>query len=332
MERYTPPRYGRNINLDPDPDSNPNLSIQVNTEPETNKEVPPGFTYARPTQTNALPIILLILFASPYIKIDKARSLLMDSGIDNHFDDSDTILEILSSIHPFLDPEYQDGINFIFGLSEARTILKSLLDGSYQTTRLLSAMERPTSYQDRAIGIIKALQPYITLENQTLINRILDVNNTLEKLVFRLRKFRQQDIETQDSKGSNLARVMEIIDIIKILIPAEQQQYINQISNILRIVETVELAQLLNAPRRDDPSSKVETETIAKEKSKPPSIEKEQVSKSIDSSDDKPNDKVENMSNVLKTMFNPEQAKSLDMIIKMAQLMAKDSTEKKSAD
>ena len=39
---------------------------------------------------------------------------------------------------------------------------------------------------------------------------------------------------------------MELIDIVKILIPEQQQQYLNQICNALKVVETVELTKLLN--------------------------------------------------------------------------------------
>ena len=38
------------------------------------------------------------------------------------------------------------------------------------------------------------------------------------------------------------------------------------------------------------------------------------------------------LSNSFKSMLKPEQAKSLDLIMKMAQLLAQDSTEKESAD
>lgn len=331
MDRYTSQYYGKKIDLDPELKNSSKSLTQTKSKAEIKKEIPPGFTYAKPTQANTLPVALLILFATPYINTAKSRSFLMNNSVDDSFDDTDTILDILSSVYPYMDPEYQDGLNFVFGLFEIRTLLRSLFDGTYQTARLLKA-DRPTSYQDRVIGIIKAFQPYIPLENQTVINKIIDVNSTLERLVLRLKRFRQYDIDTQDFR-SNLARVTEMIDILKVLIPVEQQQQINKISSILKIAEAVELAQLSNAPREDESTSIVETNTIDNGGSNLTTDEvQDKLVKDLEAPRDKPNDNVENLSNVLKTMLNPEQAKSVDMIVKMAQLLAKDSSGEKNAD
>ena len=303
------------------------------------RDIPPGFTYARPSKRNPLPIVLFILLVSPYIKRHKANIVLEDSAIDT-FDDSDTVLDILSSIYPYLDLEYQDGINFIFGLAEVRSILNSLLKGTYYKYSKLDTSIQPASYQEKVIGIIRSLQPYISLENQALINRILDTFSSTKELVYRLNKFKHQSLEVQTSSKNNLQKVSELIDIIKMLIPGEQQQYFNQISNILRMVETVELAQLVNAPEKDTLPTTSEnkiasnTEEAAKEKdlednkeiSIPSNSNIEAGKKSIN---------LEAISHSLKSMLKPEQANSLDLIMKMAQLLAQDNTEnaeKESAD
>jgi len=332
------------------------------------RDIPPGFTYARPSKRNPLPIVLFILLVSPYIKRHKANIVLEDSAIDT-FDDSDTVLDILSSIYPYLDLEYQDGINFIFGLAEVRSILNSLLKGTYYKYSKLDTSIQPASYQEKVIGIIRSLQPYISLENQALINRILDTFSSTKELVYRLNKFKHQSLEVQTSSKNNLQKVSELIDIIKMLIPGEQQQYFNQISNILRMVETVELAikmlipgeqqqyfnqisnilrmvetvelaQLLNAPEKDTLPTTSEnkiasnTEEAAKEKD---SGDNKEISIPSNSNIEagKKSINLEAISHSLKSMLKPEQANSLDLIMKMAQLLAQDNTEnaeKESAD
>lgn len=327
MERYASPRYRRNANLHPAPSSKANPPMEVNTKTEINSEIPPGFAYASPTQANPLPIILLILFASPYIKIDKASPMVMDNSVNNSFEESDTVLDVLSSIHPYLAPELQDRINFVFGLSEARDILKSLFDGTYHTSRIFNIVEQPTNSQERAIGIIKSLQPYISLENQTLINRVLDVNSTVEKLKKSMHKFNQQDVGIEGIKRNNVSKVMEIIDIVKILVPAEQQHNINQISGMLKVVEALEVAQLLNTPNIASIAPKSTANAMISEKDRPPAIDKESTSTQEIIADNK----TENISNALKSMLNPEQAKSIDLIMKMAQLFTQNSEEDSSA-
>ncbi|NLN41727.1 MAG: hypothetical protein GX160_07065 [Clostridiales bacterium] len=289
------------------------------------RDIPPGFTYARPSQRNPIPIVWLILLVSPYIKRYKASTVLEESEI-NTFDDSDTILDMLSSIYPYLDLEYQDGINFIFGLAEVKAILNSLLRGTYYKFSRLDTGIQPMSPQERVIGIIRSLQPYIPLENQAHINRILDTFSSAKELIYRLNKFKHQSLEVQNSNKNNLEKAMELIDIIKLLIPREQQHNISKISNILRMVETVELAQLLKSPEEDAMPTTTENKIVANTE--------ENITSSSDpdiESDKKPMD-LEAISHSLKSMMKPEQAKSLDLIMKMAQLLAQDSTEKESAD
>lgn len=301
------------------------------------KDIPPGFTYARPSQRNPLPVVLFILLVSPYIKRQKVNTFLEDSEIDS-FDDSDTILDILSSIYPYLDLEYQDGINFIFALAEVRTILNSLLKGTYHKFSRLDAGIQPSSYQERVIGIIRSLQPYISLENQVLINRILDTFDNTKEFIYRLNRFKQQSLELQSSSKNSLEKVTELIDIIKMLLPSEQHQFLKQISNILRMAETVELARLLNSPENNASPDETENKTTANDNEKAFENNKEDTIASSDSNvdsnveADKQPINLEAISHSFKSMLKPEQAKSLDLIMKMAQLLAQDSTEKESAD
>lgn len=297
------------------------------------KDIPPGFTYARPSQRNPLPVVLFILLVSPYIKRQKVNTFLEESEIDS-FDDSDTILDILSSIYPYLDLEYQDGINFIFALAEVRTILNSLFKGTYHKFSRLDAGIQPSSYQERLIGIIRALQPYISLENQVLINRILDTFDNTKELIYRLNRFKQQSLELQSSSKNSLEKVTELIDIIKMLLPSEQHQFLKQLSNILRMAETVELAQLLNSPENNASPAETENKTTANDNKEAFENNKEDTIASSDSNveTDKQPINLEAISNSFKSMLKPEQAKSLDLIMKMAQLLAQDSTEKESAD
>lgn len=335
MESYTSHRYRR--------DEAP--PEQVNIRPEGFGKIPPGFTCAPSLQVNPLPVILLILLASPYIKSNKTHSPLMDQGMtdqgmmdqgidlysqesDMNMDESDLILDMLSSIYPYVDSKLQDGINLVFGLSETRDKLMSLVEGTYQAPRVFSLVESPRDYKERAVGIIRSLQPYISLENQTLINRALDISDTMETLVNRLDRFRREsNIRTQSPMGINLPDLVEIIDIVKILVPGEQQQQLSQISNIIRVIETVELAQLLNTSHKVGPTYEAESEPPSKGSSPSAKIKGGPPVKG-----EVPEEKMRAMSDILKTMLNPEQAKSVDLIMNMAQLLSKDSQDKKNAD
>ncbi len=340
MEFITPSRYRRNVISNSPTNKSPDLlPNEINTEPEVNRKIPPGFTCAPSIQTNPLPIILMILFASHYIKTDNAKSPimdddtdnypLMDNGVEGNTYESDIIMDMLSSIHPYMDPKIQDGINLIFGLYDMRDRLRSLIDGTYQTSPILTNVEQPFNYKERAIGIIKSIQPYISLENQTIINRILDINSTMEKLIDKLERFRQRDdIVVQGSMSANISKLMEMLDIIKVLIPVETHKYISQINNILKIIEAVEVAQLLNPSNKGEIASKTETRVLSNSDD---SAKTENKGSDHDKKEDS-DEKLNNISNMLKTMLNPEQAKSLELVMGIAQLLTKDSEGNDNAD
>lgn len=340
MEFIASPQHIRHVAPRPPLGSGSDSSAQdVSTKVKSSKKIPPGFTCAPSVQTNPLSTVLLILLATNYIKIDRTSPsfidqdrddyLLTDKDIGNYNSEPDVILDILASIHPHMEPRLQEGINFIFGLSEARDKLKSIIDGSYQNPRIHISSDPPTSYQERTIGIIKSIQPYISLENQTIINRVLDINDTARELLDRLERLRQKDyISTQGVLGINLGRLMEILDIIKILIPAEAQQYISQINNIVKVMEAVELAQLLHPSDKAGLASETEAEALANNNDGSNTTYKE----SDDREKLESHNNIGDLSNGIKTMLNPEQAKSLELVMNMIQLLGKKSDEKNNAD
>ena len=325
MELLNAPQYSSYVNSFSMLNNSHRAPIPINSNPKTEeKNIPLGFTYAPPNQKNPLRLILLILLVSPYIKRDKARTVSRNKAEDN-FDDWDTILDILSSIYPYLDSEYQDGINFIFGLTEAKSLLESLLRGSYYKFSKSDTSMQTSGYQERAIGIIRSIQPYISVENQILLNRILNTIDSLEVLAYRLNRFKQRSLEVQNSNKNSLAKVIDLIDIIKILIPGERQQHFNQISNILKLMETIDLAQGINSSENDNSSitaeNKITSNADIDADTAPENYEEDNKAINIDA-----------ISHSLKSVLKPEQAKSLDLIMKMAQLLSLDSEEKESAD
>ncbi|HZJ57693.1 MAG TPA: hypothetical protein VFD89_05565 [Clostridia bacterium] len=329
MDRYIPLRYSSNINPKINPGNTIDLPKDADKRSGTQKKMPPGFTYAPPAQANPLPIILLILLVSPYIQRARSDSIRLYNSEESQADGSDTVVDILTSIYPYLDPKHQDGINFIVGLAKTKANLQGLIDGTYQTPRISGASKPITSYKERAVGIIKALQPHISLENQTQINRILHVNNTLEKLVDSIERFKERNsIKAQDSAADKISRAMEMIDILKILAPAEQLQYIDQVSNVLRLVGTIELAQQIT-PSIQDSSRVMDGAGAVDGKEQGQSFDDSGATRDATKERD---EKVENISKAFKSVLNPDQAKSLELIMNMAQLLSKDSSDKNGAD
>lgn len=329
MDRYIPPHYASNVNPRLKPGDTANLPIDEVVKSEPPKKIPPGFTYAEPAHTNLLPIILLILLVSPYIQKAKSGAIKTYDSEKSHVDGTNAVVDILTSIYPYLDPKYQDGANFIVGLAEIRANLQGLIDGTYRTPRITATSMPITNYKERAIGIIKSLQPYISLENQTQINRILYVNKTLEKLIDSIKKFKEHDrIRIQDSTAPSISRAMEILDILKILVPAEQLQYIDQISSVLKLLGTIELAQLSTSAIQGTGS--ITDGSEAKDETK----QHHSLHDSGESQDigETGASKSANISKALSTILNQDQAKSLELIMKMAQLLSKDTADKNGAD
>lgn len=325
MDRYIPPRYDGHINPRLKPGDTAKLPIDMEFKSEAKKRIPPGFTYAEPAQTNLLPIILFVLLVSPYIQKAKSASIQSLNNEKIRVEDSNTLVDILSSVYPYLDPQHQDGVNFIVGLAEIKANLQGLIDGTYRTPRISTTSKSITNHKERAIGIIKSLQPYISLENQTQINRILYANKTMEKLVDSIKRFRERDsIRTQDSTTHGISMVMEILDIVRILVPADQLQSIDQISKVLKLLGTIELAQLSTGSPSIADGSEADND-----------LRLDQSLENLDSIQDISGTRGAepgNISETLSKILNPEQAKSLEFIMKMAQLLSKDTVEHNSTD
>lgn len=286
------------------------------TEPKKNyyikphslgEEIPPGFTVSQSPKGSPLPLFVVILLILPYIRASQTRDGFGDSGLNTLMKESDTILDILSSMHPYLDSESQNSINIIFGVFETTDILRSLAQSTYQAPHILSSGDGPMDHRERALGIIKSIQPYISKDNQILIDKVIHTNDAVETLTKKLQQFRRQDVRVSESTEEGIARVAEIIDTIKLLVPPEQQQALNQINKILRIVDIMEVVQQLDGNKKSGALPAPDNTT-------------DETPGDLMSPDSQSEDKTERISNALKTMLNPEQAQSLDLIMKMAQV------------
>ncbi|HZJ82976.1 MAG TPA: hypothetical protein VFD57_04110 [Clostridia bacterium] len=290
-----------------------------------NKEMPPGFTVGQSSRGNPLPMLILILLILPYIKASQVNAEGKNNSLSILMKESNTILDILSAIHPYLDPEYQNGINIVFGLFETTDLLRSLSESTYEPSHILSSIDGSIDPKKRAIGIIQSLQPYITKDNQVLTNKIIHTTNALETLAKKLKEYRQQDININGSREKGIARLTEIIDTIKILVPPGQQQSFNQIGKILKMVEVLEAVQLLDSSNMLDSQNRLESAST-------PNEEGVVIRDDKASSLGKESNPTQNISKTLKSVLKPDQAESVELIMKMAQMLSKDSKDQNSKE
>lgn len=273
--------------------------------------------------TSPLLIIFLALFVAPYIKAKKTPNIkLKDTSY--HQDNSqstDSFLGILSAIHPYLQSEEQWLINAIFGFSEITEIITGLMGNTYQTQKLTMASKQFMSKKEKNIGIMQAIQPYVPYESQALLDKVVQIQNTVNKLANSFNHYKSQDSESQDySKEKMLSRIADTMDIIKPLMPKEQQDGIKQINKVLKIIQAIEMSEILDGFKKtnigDTPALKSQKDIHINDKeilALPESENQDKSDGEIDSS----------------TSTDDEQSNSLEMMIKMAQLLSQ--TMKKDA-
>lgn len=266
-------------------------------------------------QIQALLIILLM-----YVIICSLRNEMKKNprkfapGFKTNFNSTETIMNMLSDVCPYLGLQEQEKIQTFIGMLEAVNILNGIRTGSYQNPGFINTMSSTMDIQDRKLGIIKALKPYLPSENREIIDKTIHTYNAINKVSKNLTHSAitaAGHVESQNATD----KITKLIEIVDPLVSSEQQQKLNQIKSMIKMYNTVEsMTQSLSSVKE-------------------PSSDKVNISSSNDNnSNNNDNDTTKNITNALKSVLNPEQAQAMEVMMKMAQLLTQKSDDKDKED
>lgn len=288
-------------------------------------------------------LMILIVYAIIYsLKNErKKKPKKFVSSFNRNFDSMETVVNMLSDVSPYLGLQEQEKIQTLIGMFEAANILSSIRNGSYQSPRILKSLSTPMDSQERKLGIIKALKPYLPPSNYEIIDKAIHTYNAIDRVSKNLVHNSSQS--TENAESQNIAnKITELLEIIDPLVPNEQQQKFNQVKNLVKMYNAMEESQLWEKWTQQEAQQEAK-----KSKTQNPSDDEEidsnktnMMSKSNNDDSKTNNDKPtsnsreakKSVTDALKSVLNPEQIQTMEVMMKMAQLLSQKSDDKEDKD
>nr|PZN11884.1 MAG: hypothetical protein DIU64_01400 [Caldicoprobacter oshimai] len=278
---------------------------------------------------NPLPLFLLFItikvLASEIHSGNKGRfSINLWNSISQAVYNPETI-NMLMAVSPYLDVPEQEGIYTIIGILEAIQVLKGLREGSYQAQRMQQIPVLGLENENKGLGIIKALRDYMPENSRPTIDRAIQIHESIEKLSNNIKIYRNNLKIAGNRKPNPIEELGEIIKVVKSIIPDEQQSKLNKLQKLIQVAQVMDLDEViknrnstLQSRNNDSQKDKFKTEDeviIDKAMQHKDNIYPREQ-KSTAHSDDH------------QTASNNDQNQSLEMLLRLMQLLLQPSNTK----
>ncbi len=171
------------------------------------------------------------------------------------------IHDILIAVSPYLDSPEQEAVYSVIGMLEVIYLLKRIMDGSYQVYRM---QQTPVLSQqnDKGLGIIKVLSDYIPENRRPVVDKTVQIYESLERLSNNYRIY-SNNLKLMDGHKPNpIEQMNEIIRIVKPIIPLQQQNRIDRLQKLLQIAQVMDLNEAL---RDKEPASEPADQGVQEE-------------------------------------------------------------------
>lgn len=218
-------------------------------------------------------------------------------------------VQMLKAIGPYLDDPQQDALYTAAGVMETIQMVKDVMNHTYQNQQRATIMNVPPNPRVRKVEAIKAIRPYIPPDNRKQLNQVLNFYEGADKVHRNFKAFQNNQILKEGQKTSLLELVTDILNVIHPVLPQEQRDQAEKASQIIKMIEVMGAVNKGSKKERRQHAQKAEDEKSKAKKIKEenPSDSSEQINKIMDS---------------FAPMLNDEQKESMNMIMKMAQLLS----------
>lgn len=233
-------------------------------------------------------------------------------------------INMLMAASPYLDVPEQEGLYTIIGILEAIQILNGIREGSYQAQRMQQIPVLGLENENRNLGIIKALKDYMPESSRSFIDSAIQLHESIEKLINNIKIYRNNLKIAGNRKPNPIEDLGEIIKVIKPVLPDEQQSKLERLQKVIQIAQVMDLDERIiknreiNANKKDDKDSSVQGQP-----------EKNDITTDAtdhdDGKDEYPAQKETDYSDAQQTASNDGQSQSLEMLIKLIQLLMQPS-------
>lgn len=235
-------------------------------------------------------------------------------------------INMLMAVSPYLDVPEQEGIYTIIGILEAIQILNGIREGSYQAQRMQQIPVLGLENENRSFGIVKALRDYMPENSRPFIDRAIQIHESMEKLSNNIKIYRNNLKIAGNRKPSPIEDLGEIIKVIKPIIPDEQHSKLERLQKIIQVAQIMDLDEMLKnretkVSAKEDDSAKnqrnAEKKDLAMDTANQYGNENEYREQKETARDDTQQD-----------VSNGEKNQSLEMLIRLMQLLMQPSDDK----
>lgn len=166
-------------------------------------------------------------------------------------------INMLLAVSPYLDVPEQEGLYTIVGILEAIQILNGIQEGSYQAQRMQQMPVLSLGSENKGLGVIKALKDYMPDSSRPLIDRAIQIHESMEKLLNNMKIYRNNLKIAGNDKPTPIEDLGQIIRVIKPILPDEQQSRLERFQKAIQLVQIMDLDEMIknrgaNASQKDD--------------------------------------------------------------------------------
>ena len=205
-------------------------------------------------------------------------------------------IQMLKTLGPYLHEAEQDIVYSAAGFMEALYLIKDVINHTYHKRNRADLLHVPSDPAARKVEAIKAMKPYLSQDSRKRMDRALSFYENAERFHRNIALYRNSRTLTGDQKVNPFQSISEMLKVIHPILPEEQKEKAEKTMQIMKIIDAAGTAEQLT--RKDKKEKKRQAEETEKD---------DQIQKIMDS---------------LTPMLNEEQKESMDVIMKMAQLLS----------
>ena len=193
--------------------------------------------------------------------------------------------EMLKSIGPYLEDRHQDVAYTAAGVLEIIHLAKGIMNHTYQNQYRITAKRVPSDPGARKAEALRAIKPYIEPMGRRHLDRALNVYEGADQLQKSLTTFAKNHKGGENKRIPPLALAADVLNVIHPILPKEQKDLADKAAQVLKMVEVMGTAN--------------KAKKVSQSEEKEP-----------------------NLMDSLTSMLGGDQKDSMNMIMKVAQLLA----------
>ncbi|HHU48576.1 MAG TPA: hypothetical protein GXZ37_02515 [Clostridiales bacterium] len=253
--------------------------------------------------TSIQPGFLILLFAGFLILSSRQKAL--------EILDQPQSVQMLKSIGPYLNEKEQNIVYTAAGLMEAMQLIRDVANQNYHNQNQATLLNIPSNPVERKIGAMKAIKPYIHPEKRRQLDRVLNLYESAGKVQRNLVLYKNNRTLAGGKKVSPIESASDFLNVVRPVLSQEQREKADKAMQVMKMVEAMGTADKLSRNEK-----KVQKKGSIDQKDKRDQAnqlsQKDQTKAIMDS---------------FASLLNDEQKESMNMIMKMSQLLSQANQE-----